>query len=268
MNTFDEVFHSDEMRLMRLMGDICNPKYMESEDGELFQVADAGAFYTFRNIWEGKTSFQFKKKDFDNDADIQEHLKCLGIDNNQFWYALLVLDSIADQMFTNGIKRRQTVREVLLSLKEELQSKDVAIEIKRDGKKAMTITDANAFSYLSDAIEKEVQFQDELEQAGEESLSFNWQVIVDSDKGIIQAKSAQIAFEARKLKEFFDVILGKSRKRSTNGSSAGDRLLFISRLMYFTMQTDNENYLVSTDSIKGVLKSYPKDNPAVMSRVL
>lgn len=41
-----------------------------------------------------------------------------------------------------------------------------------------------------------------------------------------------------------------------NKTVSYNRMLLISRIMYFTKMTRNENYLISDDSLKGTVKQY------------
>ena len=68
--------------------------------------------------------------------------------------------------------------------------------------------------------------------------------------------SHQIVYEAKAYKSLLEKISRPKSEVKDFRKGSRDKLLLISRLMYFTRLTRNESYLSGTDSIKGLLKSY------------
>ena len=243
--------------LYRYAFDLANfmfPEFeVDSETGESFQCFNHIGFDAFFAIRENMYDFPFKKKQYDENLDIQSGLARLYIDPEAFWHALLMLHFLTQDKMYNAYTLGPTQKESVQAAINAIDTEDsTIIARKKNGRKVM-IDDRSILAYIKRCLEESPFMHNEDDSR---RVYFNT-LSTCSDSEIM-------SYEAKALREFFE----KESKPEVekNGKKYRSPLLLISRLMYFTKMTRNDSFLVSSESLKKILRDYPNSGQRTVGR--
>lgn len=246
-----------------------NIKDIENEDIEFGKINLSEALDAFVNDYEkGGIDFPFKYESYTSNNDIIDTIEAYGLDVEQFWYAIVAIYWLTQKRCVNVVKPEGTTGEQMRKLGEYLQGID-RFTITAEGKKRLVIDDAWVIKSIR-------QFLDN--QFAENELRFNdgYSININKQGNHLESSSVQMWFSAeRYIKLFENLDLPTIRARDSEMKyykrmDAGERIakgggnkmvsynkmLLISRLMYFTRLTRNENFLGFDESLKGIIKQY------------
>lgn len=250
----DDLFLTPPYRYAFDLANYMFPEFdVDAETGDPFQCFSHVGFDAFRAIQEDKCDFPFKKKDYDVDADIQKDLTRLYIDPEAFWHALLMLHFLTQDKMYNAYTLDPTQKESVQAAISAIDTEDSTIIVRKKNGRKVTIDDSSILAYVKRCMEESPFMHDE------DEVRF-----VDFKNRSSCSDSEIMSYEAKALLEFFEK---KSKPEvEKNGRKYRSPLLLISRLMYFTKMTRNENFLVSSESLKKILRDYPNPGPRTVGR--
>lgn len=223
------------------------------------------AIYVFINKCEdGKVTFPFTYESYLKNEDVIDTIEGFGLNVEQFWYAILFVYWLTELKCVNVFKPMGRTREQMIKLKDYLQDAG-RFTITVDGKKKLLVNDGALIDDVCDLLTQKID-----EYSNYHTSSSRNSIVSDE----LHSSSVQMWFSATRYIKLFE-NLGLSTKRAKDSKvrykqGAGKRIavsggnvtvsynkmLLISRLMYFTKLARNENFLSSDESLKGIVKSY------------
>lgn len=230
------------------LANILFPGYDYDPETDFFYEMDTNVGGTaFHDMRVKGYKFPFTKKSYDENEDIQNDLARLHLDPEAFWEALKLLHYLADIRLNNAFQYKPSQKEIASEAVSFLDTQGSSIVIRKGNGRKLEISDAAIVSYIRTCFEESPFYHDQsgirianLSPSSRRSASF----------------SERISYEAQALMRLFE----KESKPEFDKMGRRYRcpLLLISRLMFFTNLTSNEESLVSSDWIKGILRSYPE----------
>ena len=250
----DDLFLTPPYRYAFDLADFLFPgECLDPETGELHQCFSHVGSDAFRAIQENKYDFPFKKKDYDENLDIQSDLARLYIDPEAFWHALLMLHFLTQDKMYNAYTLGPTQKESVQAAINAIDTEGSTIIVRKKNGRKVTIDNRSILAYVKSCLEESPFMHDEDEGR-----------FVDFKNRSSCSDSEMMSYEAKALLEFFKK---KSKPEvEKNGRKYRSPLLLISRLMYFTKVTRKENFLVSSESLKKILRDYPNPGQRTMGR--
>ena len=198
--------------------------------------------------------FLFSKDEYDGEEMIQRALEDLSIDPEAFWNALLLLDYLSEDKFHKSMSLSPTDEEKVLMLIDALEMKGSFLKAKKPNGREVVIKSEEIIRTITRLLRSGID-------AGE--FDNLWKTFTPSS---VRSGSVteRIAYEATILKRFFRLQYEKQHEGEEEDYK--NPLLLISRLLYFMRLASGEEYWVSSERIKGDLKSYPNPGEKVVAR--
>ena len=236
------------------------------EDEDFFECSYAVPIFKQRYN-ERLIKMPLTYEEYVNNKDIQGTITGLGYDIDKFWFALLfIYDFCQTECFNSKeaeispfgdfSKLTEIVNKNLSNGTNPLEeniifSKDIKLEIKVANRVVHTIKTPNAIKYLADCSNQCCEKLLILLEKEENSPMFNYKI---KDELTIESQSYHIFLFTRLFYCLF-TELGKPKKqiRSRNSDVSYDRLFLISKLIYFTQISRNEELLYSSSTLKGYM---------------
>ena len=252
----DILLKTEPYKYVLEMINIIAPSYDDSDGIGQDDISHPGsdAFSTMKNEVH---EFKFTKEEYLADSEVITGLQKLGVDVDAFWEALLILDYMSHQKFSHGIQRDDTYDEQVKDLIKTLESPDATLTAcSGTGKKGSkyTISDPLLLAML----------RHELEQFAVNLPVFPQRMYLNENR--FGSITERVAYEALILAEFFRLQFYKIK--SNSGRTYRRPLLLISRIIFVTRLVSDVEYQISSDRIKGDLKSYPKPGDSILSKIL
>ena len=263
MNPYDPIYDYVHMIAFE-----CAPDVDFDDNGEPFLCGSIVGHDVVRRF--DKLEFPFTKQEYYNNTDVLAVLRAYEIDIEKFWYAILFIYHFTKSKIADGIKISPRNIDLIHSLLDYLRNgKKVVVTVTAENKKQnLTIKERVALSAVADVIEAAMPDLENVPMIYGQALNIG-------EKAKVGTKaSSQIAYATARYQALFE-NLELARKRAThtkaaifndesgrgvdNGQTDGlsfNRKLLISRLMYFSCFTENEEYLFSEEPLNGVLKDY------------
>ncbi len=198
--------------------------------------------------------FLFSKDEYDGEDVIQRALEDLSIDPEAFWNALLILDYLSEDKFHKSMFLSPTDEESVLMLIEALEVKGSTLMAKKANGRVVAIKSEDVIRTVTRLL-----------RSGIDACEFDALSSYFSPKSLRSSSiTERIAYEATILKKFFRLQYEKKHKGESDGYK--NPLLLISRLLHFMKLASSEEYWVSSDRLKGDLKSYPNPGERIVAR--
>lgn len=199
--------------------------------------------------------------------NIIDTIEGFGLDVDQFWYAILFIYWLTEIRCVNVFRPEGNSAEQMRKLSDYLQGvKDFTIVV--EGKKKLVINDTGVIASIQKFMDDRIVLYEE--RGLDDFTSYN------SKSNHNESASIQMWFATmRYLKLFENLELPTIRARDSevkyykrmvageridkgggNKTVSYNKMLLISRIMYFTRMTRNENYLGSDEILKGIVKQY------------
>ena len=191
--------------------------------------------------------------------DIIKSVKGFGLNEEQFWYAILFINWLTEKWGTGVIKYRETASEQIqtaINYLRDVQRFTIVVKEKdEDGGKEVTkkiqITDQRTISAIREVLNKQYAIREQTGHVG--ILSLN-----SRSKGEDQeSNSVKMWFAAKRYLALLENLEVKKREVGDSLLTSYNKELFASRLIfYFADLTDNENFKKSDESLRGIIKQY------------
>ena len=251
------------LEYMTAVADRFAPDFVFDSEGNAFEVDSHAPFIFKRRYNNGKLKVSFSYADYisrdinDNENAI-DIIHALGIDVEKFWYLLLFVVDYVVGSTSGTIKCNPSPREEIKRMVEMVEGNEVSISdlygvrhrepmqlILRIKGRRLVITNPNTISAIAGMCGMA------LEETGNIRL-------LDSCPSDITDKSdsVRIWLFAKMLRCFFDLYPQFASRRKTGNDTTKSTLRLISKLVYMTGLTANEDYRTDDENLKGLLKQY------------
>ena len=226
--------------LVNIMAPTCD------EEGHPEEISSVGldAFYCL----------QRDESEYYAEDEIQRELNKLSIDSEAFWNALLMLDYMSEDKFHEAMILSPTDEGSVLMLIEALEVNGTSLIAKKGNGRVVAVNSDNAIHTIIRLLRSGID-------AGEFDNRSQYFTMKSVRSGSL---TERIAYEATILKKFFR--LQYEKQHETEVDDYKNPLLLISRLLYLMKLASDEEYWVSSERLKGDLKSYPKPGEKVVAR--
>ena len=213
----------------------------------------------------GQIKTPFSRNEYLANEPILSTIKGLGLDTDKFMILMIFIYDWAEEQFTHCIDVQSHSYGIMLKkLLEQIgDGKDLSITF-RCGKRNITVPPLIKRSIVKSLHESMKSIREKQQEylviykLGEYKESFP----VPSYKIYFATEKYRFAFSLMKRLG----IITKPRK-DRNSTVSYNIMLLISRIIYLYRFTKNENFLVSDEPLKGIMKSYKGRVPATISSV-
>lgn len=236
------------------------PDIDPDDDGNMCAFPSLRATFTFIDRYNNGNLYKsFNYEDYISNKNIQNTLSGLNLDIDKFWILLLYIYDYSCCICFSTIGFGETGNDQLTTLLKgikEFDCNESTITLSRKGKKII-IDNSKAVSYLFSLLEREIDIANN---------DINMRSFTRFITPKYKSDSVLMWFFTKIFNSFFTMnpeIKGKSKDTSVSYS----KLLLISRLIYFTKLTTNENFINSDDSLKGIIKQYKDYKISTMNNI-
>lgn len=203
----------------------------------------------------GQILCSYKYEDYIRNSELQDTINGLGLDTDAFWLLVMFCFDYACSMcfdcFTTAPTRRENI-ENLIKLLPDTNNSKAKLSLKTSRGK-IEIESNKTISLILEWVKHGYE-QDK------DSIRAN---TVDVNKGVSpfmdrkeESDSVLIWYFAHLLKYFFDLKPQFKGKRKKGETVSLNKNLLISKLVYYTQLSKNENFLDDTDTLKSFFKQY------------
>ena len=247
MSTLPEIersFYEDKLYEYAYLAAV---NYFYHGDEEALWNSDIG-FRLFYKIQVGEIVFPFSKEQYEENTDIQNSLALKGLDPEKFWQAMLYIHAMAKLRKNNAVPVIPTVQERIQDIIDALSDPNSSVRIDRPGKKPLTIDDEMTKEFLSRFLKDEDEQYSILNDPS--YTGGTWSM----DKAEVGARWQiyDVYYAYDKIFDNFCTDMGLP-KRVANQKGSRDKVLLVSRILYFTGVVKDGKYLYSKDPLKSVL---------------
>ena len=252
---------------------LIHPAIPKKVKGEILEGSEA--MPTFKERYNNRLiKMPLTYEEYKKNKEIQPTLAGLEIDSDKFWFLLLfILDYTQGQCFNaqdlapspigelnsriNLLAQYKAVGENPLT--DQMQfSEDITLSIQINGKEVQTIQHPNTIGYLLSLCEK--SFQSLCDMELEDMIAMCEVPLKDTSN--TESNNSQICYFTllfkSMLQPFPDGIMTKQKRRSRNSKISYNVTFLISRLIYLTGISKNEEFYVNERTLKGYLSNKSK----------
>lgn len=244
-----------EFALLRYAHDLAiqvDPEYDEE-----CNLCGSPSFYAF--VPRYKThDFPFTRQDYLNNTDIIDTITGYGLDVEKFWYVLLYVYYETQWRCVGVVDLQATAREQLQQAVDYVRkNKNAEMVLQAKGKKKITIYHRSILRLLFDTIDELLK---------EHPDQFTWTGLDTRQGKRAYPVSVQICHAANLFIELFHMLkLSEVPIPKEQGTVSYNKLLLISRIIYFMKLTRTKSYLDDENALKAILRDY--SNVPIMSFV-
>jgi hypothetical protein len=243
------------------VGLICNVAFDWDEEGNPYVFTNAPVNFMKRYNYN-KMNIPFTYEEYIKNKDIQGTLEALGVDIEKFWYLLLFAYDFSDTTCFKScnfpetpIKNIKKLSDFILERqvsdnpeRKALFEEEITVTVSVKGKK-VAINDPNTIYYIArfctEGLDK---YSDKIKP------TFTAEKLLNNK--VTTSYSVLLWHFSYILDTFFKVNPQFKGSNKRNSSTSLNKKLLISRLLYFTKLTKNEDYLSDEDIVKALLKQY------------
>lgn len=200
----------------------------------------------------GEILCPYKYENYINDKDLQATINGLQMDADAFWLLAIFCFDFACNVCLSGFTIKDSARrtiEKFINLAPDDEDSTMKLTIKTD-KGKMEIEDNHAITYILKWVKQAYEQN--------EDAIHGW--TAEEAKDIFNLKeesnSVLIWYFARLMREFFELNPQFEGKRKKGETVSLNKNLLISKLIYHTHLSTNENFKFDAESLKGFFKQY------------
>lgn len=230
------------------------PVVIYPSEVKLVDIPTAAEIFTERYN-TGQILCSYKYEDYIRNSELQDTINGLGLDTDAFWLLVMFCFDYACSMcfdcFTTAPTRRENI-ENLIKLLPDTNNSKAKLSLKTSRGK-IEIESNKTISLILEWVKRGYE-QDK------DSIRVD---IVDVNKGVSpfmdrkeESDSVLIWYFAHLLKFFFDLKPQFKGKRKKGDIASLNKNLLISKLVYYTQLSKNDNFLNNTDTLKSFFKQY------------
>lgn len=261
-----ESFVKEEEELLEYVYAVADkfaPDIVISSDGKAYEVDSQAPFLFKRRYNNGILNARLSYADFmrqdraDNENAI-DIIRALGIDSEKFWYLLMFVADYVEGSTVDALKCHPSPKKEIEQLIDfvELNEKEwsnisgmryrqpMKLTLQIKGRR-LIIDNPNTISAIAEMCKQAVP------SIGYDSfLSLGTTEIADKPDSI------RIWLFAKMIRCFFELYPQFQAKRKIGNATTKSTLRLISKLVYLAKLTDNEDYFIDDENLKGILKQY------------
>ena len=248
-NAYDERFEY----VMKLAIAI-NPEY--DENGNLSY--GMWPFFFFNRLTQGAVKPPFRWEAFTDNLDIIGTQEGYGLDPEKFWFVLLFIYDLTIAHTINVADYSRSNYEMLTEIRDYIDTHPqtriyLSDDEKVSKKRRLEITHPWVIYKIYTLLNAEIA---QLEQ--DENMQDSTFISFEKGYDLQLPPTLQMYYMTQQLKKLF-LVLHLPEKRAKYTRQATDvvsynKMLLISRLLYFCKFTDNESFTVDDTSLKGIIK--------------
>lgn len=249
---------------------LIHPALPKKVKGEAFEGSEA--MPTFKERYNNRLiKVPLTYEEYKKNKEIQPTLAGLEIDSDKFWFLLLFIwDYTQGQCFNAQEVALSPVGELnnlisLLSqykaagenpLTDQMQfSKDITLSIQINGKEVQTIQHPNTIGYLLSLCKNAFQSLCDMELEDMVAMcEVPLKVTSNTESNSSQIRYFTLLFKSI-LQPFPNGIMTTQKRRSRSNEVSYNVTLLISRLIYLTGISQNEEFYVNERTLKGYLSN-------------
>lgn len=224
-------------------------------DGEFY---DNGWIVNFHNrLKNGKIKPPFTYEAFLDNRDIIATLEGYGLDVEKFWFVLLYIYDITMDFGINAADASKMDYDILMKIDDYLEKHPKAVLYLSDDKE---LRKSERYQTDSPLILVNLRWfvKQELDKYEKQHQSTKiWTMdYLQRNHTASLAASQQEVLMYKLFKMLFGILHLPDLKAKKGEAVSYNKMLLISRIIYFCRITDNESFAVDSSSLKGVLKQY------------
>lgn len=254
----------DLLEYLVAVADRVAPDIAKDTEGNMYTTDSQAPHIFMRRYNSNRLNTRFSYPDYISrdrlhNENIIDIIEGLGIDAERFWYLILFISDYVTGSTTDTIRVTESPKEQMEKFVEFVENncsdfnafegfmsdKPMTMSLRVKGRR-LEIDNPNTIAMIASACRELLPMVDQ------SSILNN----VKLERGYNKSNSVKIWLFARLFRCFFErhpQFAGK--KRDSDGVSKST-LLLISKLAYFVGFTDNEDYDVSDENLKAILKQY------------
>lgn len=261
-----ETYNREEENLLEYLTAVADrfaPDIAFGSDGEAYEV-DSQAPLMFKRRYNGgrlNVSFVYEdyiRTDRNDNENVIDIIRALGIDIEKFWYLLLFVVDYVDGSTVKTLRCNPSPKQEIERLIDFVESNEDSFS-KFSGMKhrqpmkltlqikghRLIIDNPNTISAIAEMCRQTVP---EIRYGN--FLNLGTTDIAD------KSDSVRIWLFARMMRGFFELYPQFASKRKTGNDTTKSTLRLISKLVYLTGLTTNEDYHTDDENLKGILKQH------------
>ena len=221
---------------------------IEREELDFRQIFYSDTIQVFVKEYEtGKTSIPFTYKGYCDNKNIIGTIKAFGLDVEKFWYAVVFIYWLTEKESVNVVELKETIGEQMQKLLDFLQGIH-SFTIATEGKKNISISDTHIIRSLREFISESLE--------RDKDILNSYSINLSAPTYGLLSLSKQMFFAATRYIKLLKNLELPPKPARADKTISSNKMLLISRLMHFYRFTDNENFLNSDESLKGIIKQY------------
>lgn len=221
---------------------------------KLMDIPTAAEIFTERYN-TGQILCRYKYEEYLKNKDLQDTINGLGLDTNAFWLLVMFCFDYACSMCFDSFIRRPTRGENienLINLLPDTNNFKAKLSLKTN-KGKIEIESSTTISLILEWIKRGYEQDKDLIHVNRIDINKGGSQFVHRND---ESDSVLIWYFAHLLKYFFDLKSQFKGKRKKGETISLDKNLLISKLVYYTQLSKNENFLNNTDTLKSFFKQY------------
>ena len=221
---------------------------------KLVDIPTAAEIFTERYN-TGQILCSYKYEDYIRNSELQDTINGLGLDTDAFWLLVMFCFDYACSMcfdcFTNAPTRRENI-ENLIKLLPDTNNSKAKLSLKTSRGK-IEIESNKTISLILEWVKR--GYEQDKDSIRANTVDVNKVVSPFMDRKE-ESDSVLIWYFAHLLKYFFDLKPQFKGKRKKGDIASLNKNLLISKLVYYTQLSKNDNFLNNTDTLKSFFKQY------------
>lgn len=203
----------------------------------------------------GQILCSYKYEDYIRNSELQDTINGLGLDTDAFWLLVMFCFDYACSMCFDSFIRRPTRGENienLINLLPDTNNFKAKLSLKTS-KGKIEIESSTTISLILEWIKRGYEQDKDLTHVNRIDVNKGVSLFVHRND---ESDSVLIWYFAHLLKYFFDLKPQFKGKRKKGDIASLNKNLLISKLVYYTQLSKNDNFLNNTDTLKSFFKQY------------
>ena len=254
----------DLLEYLVAVADRVAPDIAKDTEGNMYTTDSQAPHIFMRRYNSNRLNTRFSYPDYISrdrlhNENIIDIIEGLGIDAERFWYLILFISDYVTGSTTDTIRVTESPKEQMEKFVEFVENncsdfnaiegfmsdKPMTLSLRVKGRR-LEIDNPNTIAMIASACRELLPMVDQ------SSILNN----VKLERGYNKSNSVKIWLFARLFRCFFERYPQFAGKKRDSDGVSKSTLLLISKLVYFVRFTDNEDYDVSDENLKAILKQY------------
>lgn len=201
---------------------------------------------------KGKILCPYKYENYINDKDLQTTINGLQMDADAFWLLTIFCFDFACSVCINGFTIKDSTKKTIekfINLTPNNEDSVMKLSLKTD-KGKIEIDNNHAISCI-------LKWVKQAYEKNEDAIR-GWTIKEVKEIFCLKGESSSVLiwYFAKLMREFFELNPQFEGKRKKGETVSFNKNLLISKLIYYTHLSTNENFKIDAESLKGFFKQY------------